>query len=264
MTRTEKIGDRAVRLGFASREQIDRALTEQRSREQRDGDRVPLGSLLVQLGAMAPAQLAQLLDQSANSGFHLSEDAVRLAATLQPALNGTTKLVMIAGARKHDGASTVAAQTALALALMEHGPVLLVDCDFRHPAQHERFRIDPAPGIADALAGNTSLDDAVQETGVANLQILPAGNVGSGGVAQLLSDRAADMLDTLRPQRPITIVDVAPLLECPESAMLGARVDAAVIVLAQSKRGESELSEVERMLSTINVRVLGVVLSRSV
>lgn len=262
MTPSERLGDRAVRLGLATREQIERALSQQRDLAGRDGDRPRLGALLVQMGAIAPAQLAQLLDQSALGGFHLSEDAVRLAATLQPALGADTRMIMIAGARRRDGASIIAAQTALALALMEHGSILLVDCDFRNPTQHERFGVDASPGLADALRGGVALEDAIRETGVAHLSLLTAGGAGGGAVAQLLSERSTQLLDSLRQGRALTIVDVAPLLEAPESAILGARMDAAVVALAGGRRGEWELREAERMLTALKVRTLGVVLSR--
>lgn len=261
MTRAERIGDRAIRLGYAAPQAVERALAEQQQRLTRDGKRVPLGALLVQMGAIAPAQLATLLDSSALSGFHLAEDAVRLAATIQPSLSERTRTLMFAGCLRHDGASVVAAQTSLALALMEHGPVLLIDADFHQPTQHERFKTDLSPGLADVLAGRASLDEAVRETGVANLQLLTAGAAGAGAVAQLLSDRAASMLENLRNQRPVTLVDAPPLLERPESAMLGSRVDAAVLTLAQGKRGEGQLREAQRLLHTLKVPILGVVLT---
>ena len=50
-----------------------------------------------------------------------------------------------------EGASTVAAGLAIALAQKGAGEILLVDCNLRSPSLHRRLGVEGKPGLADAI-----------------------------------------------------------------------------------------------------------------
>lgn len=260
MPTPEPLGARAIRLGYASPEQVTSAIAEQRSRDSSGGPHLPLGMLMIQMGQIAPAQLVRLLDQSATSGFHLSEDGVRLAVRLQGPIGQGMRLLLVTGLRDEDDASTVASQLALVMALMDQGPVLLMDASLRSPTLHEKFHAKRSPGLCEVISGSCSLAGALGATGVPGLSILPAGNADGVLTAQLLSEHSAALFRDVRQQFRLTIVAASPVLLHAQSALLASRTDGVVAVVTAGRARRSEVADVKRLLDGLNARLVGSVL----
>ena len=82
-----------------------------------------------------------------------------------------------------EGVSTVAAQLAVTAAASGDRPVLLVDCNLARPSVEQTFKVDPTPGLAEALLDNGQIAAGIQPSPVANLSVLPAGKP-NGSLAQ--------------------------------------------------------------------------------
>ena len=262
MKQNEPIGERAIRLGLASQEAITSALKQQKSLGDA-GRRVPLGSLLVEMGLLIPTQLVRLLEDGPLSGFHLGEDAVRLAAQLPQLLPRDQSTILFTGPREAQGVSTVLSQVALALALMGERRVLVIDANLRAPAQHDKFRVRRTPGLADAVAGRPRVDECIVPTGLPGLDVLPAGNPASDALASLISESCEQLFKTLRERYSYIVVDSPGMLSHPEAALLAPRTDGVIVVARAGYARRSDLTEMSRVIAGLGVRHLGVVLSRS-
>ena len=73
-----------------------------------------------------------------------------------------------------DGKTMVAGNLAVSIA-MAGRRVLLVDADLRRPQLHRMFSTSRSPGLSDVMAGEAKPTDAIVETAVQGLFILPAG-----------------------------------------------------------------------------------------
>jgi Mrp family chromosome partitioning ATPase len=257
----ERMGAKAIRMGFATKEQVRRALSYQQEREAVDAARPPLGALLVQMGVLAPAQLAQLLAESAN-GFQLSGDALRLAATLRRAIDDGVRVIVFTGVGRAHGAALVAAQVGLALALMDQGPLTIVDCDFRRPSLDRLFGLKQESGTPIVAGGLHGDAQALRETGITGLTVLPAGEPSSEAIAELLGQSGAAFLERLRASKRLVILSAPPAAQCPETAILAARADATVIVVAAGVGHGAEVAEVDRLMAGVGAKVFGVILSQ--
>ena len=262
MKQTEPLGERAIRMGLASQEAISAALAEQRSRSDK-GKRVPLGSLLVDMGLLVPTQLVQLLADGPLSGFHLGEDAVRLAAQLPQLLPQEKRIILVTSARTGHGVSTVASQVALALVLMGERHVLVVDAHLRAPAQHQKFRVRQAPGLVEAIREPEKVNQCIAPTGLRGLDVLPAGSVSGDALSAIISNSCERLLKDLRERHSYIVVDVPPMLEHPEATLLASVADGILVVAMAGKSKRSELEEVSRVISGLGVKHLGVILARS-
>ena len=76
-----------------------------------------------------------------------------------------------------EGKSFISANLAVTMA---HAgmKVLLIDCDFRHPCQHQFFNVHSSPGLIDFI-NNGSEDESVK-TYYSNLFLFPIGYVSDG------------------------------------------------------------------------------------
>jgi len=262
MKPSEPIGATTVRLGFATADQVQKALEEQRARIARGDKNVLIGVLMEQMGIITTGQLLKVLNHYHQTGrVPISEDAVRLAARLRANTTDEQRVITFTGAEVDDGAPTVAAQVAEALALMGQGEVLLVDANLRAPVLHGLFSLNQQPGLTDLLSGGTDIDDAVVATGVPSLSLLPAGNIVVDFMSLLLSDECVQALGALAGRFRYVIVAAAPVLKYPEGTLMAAQSQGAVMVLRAGERRTGQAVEIQRILDGVRVSVLGAVLT---
>lgn len=98
--------------------------------------------------------------------FRALRTSLQLKATGVTRSNGRpTRTILVTSAVPEEGKSTVARN--LALAYHEAGlRVALVDADMRRPQVAARFALTPAAGLAEVLAGEIALEDAIEEVPV--------------------------------------------------------------------------------------------------
>jgi len=261
MSSREPLGKKIVRLGIATEAQIDEALKLQQSRSSEQGEHIPLGALLVEMGKLAPAQLVKLLDDSGLTGFRLQEDAVRLAAQFHRRMSEADRLILFTSPTVAEDSSTVCVQLSLAMALMGQGPILMIDANLRQPSFHTMFKMENAPGLADVVDGGITLEKAIRKSGLKGLDLLTSGDASGDILSRLLSQSCDDLLKHARERYRFTLINSAPVLEYPEAALFGARTDGAVVtVRARQQRGK-QVAEVARVLRGLNVTMHGTVLT---
>lgn len=255
----ERFGDRAVRLGFVTDAEVEDALREQR---RNAADSRPLGGVLLGSGALSSSQLARVLEELA-PGYRLSPDAVRIANILHLAIANGQKTFLFAGVQERAAADLVVSGTALALALMDHGSLVLADCDAEQPSLHRHFALKPGPGVLALMSGRmNTAEPALHGTGLPSLDILlMEQSAAASGLEFLDEAKSARLLDLGRTRRALLLL-APPLLTHPETLALASRVDATLLVSAAESARGAELFDAERMLASANANTLGVVVSR--
>jgi len=178
---------------------------------------------------------------------------MRVMANLMP----DTKLVSIVSTGKGEGKSTLAAS--LALALSHKGKkVLLVDANFREPAQHKIFEIaDNEAGLSDMLT-DAKLDAGIKirKTDHDNLYVLPAGHVSAHSFKILSSDTMKEFC------RKIKSANFAHVLfdnsSGAESVAISAASDGVIYVMTDATRQAAAL-ETKSHLDRAKAEIIGVV-----
>jgi polysaccharide biosynthesis transport protein len=179
------------------------------------------------------------------------------------------KSVMVTSAAAGDGKSTVAWYLA-AVEAMAGQRVLLIEADLRNPALHELIGITPTRGLAEVLAGQLELPEAVQA-----VSALPENESGDGAwvdvllagwkppnPAQLIeSDRMRDMLRDAEEEYDVVIVDTPPLPVVSDAIPLVSRVSGVVVVVRLGKNTRNGLVALKDQLVNLGAPTLGVVVN---
>ena len=169
------------------------------------------------------------------------------------------KCIVVTSANASEGKSTVAAN--LARVLAESGQItLLVDADLRRPSQHRTFDLDGSVGLTQVLAGDVSIDDAIQNSELPNLKILSAGRIPPNPSELVGSQRMHNLLVALSENRTV-IVDAPPLLPVTDGGLLTAAADGAILVMATGRTYKEQLRVCARILKQVNGRLLGSVMN---
>jgi len=146
--------------------------------------------------------------------------------------NGT--LVMVTSALPGEGKTFTALNLAMSIAMEVDHSVLLVDGDVAHPTLPDLLGVPQSPGLMDLLTSNVDLADALVETNIDKLTILPAGSRHRRSTELLASEQMANLLAEVasRHAGSIVLFDSPPLLATTEARVLATNMGQIVMVVA--------------------------------
>jgi protein-tyrosine kinase len=161
-------------------------------------------------------------------------------------------LIMVTSSVPGEGKSYTSVNLALAFAQERDKTVLLVDCDVTKQGVSRLLGVERRrPDFTDLLASDDMpVEDAVLNTDVPGLAVLPAGNpheyitemMGSQRMVRLLHELATSHSDR------IVVLDSPPILSTPESQVLANLVGQIVFVIEAGKTPYSIVQDALGML----------------
>jgi Mrp family chromosome partitioning ATPase len=159
------------------------------------------------------------------------------------------------------GVSTLAASLAETAASAEEGPVLLVDANLERPRAHRLLGVDPAPGLAEALADGTPAP-YLQVSSVANLAVLAAGAAGARLARIWAAPALAEVFKTLRAEFSLIVVDMPPPDRASFVGRLASLLDGVLLVVEADCIRADVARRQKDLLARAKARLLGVVLTK--
>jgi succinoglycan biosynthesis transport protein ExoP len=197
----------------------------------------------------------------------LLAEAYRNALTSILAANskGRPKVILITSAGHGEGKSSTVSNLGIALAEINQR-VLLIDADLRKPRLHDIFNLPNTWGLSDLLREKSSLADCplealARKTEVDGLHVLPSGP-GTVSITNLLySSRMADLVERVRNDFDITIIDTPPMSYLSDARVLGQLADAAILVIRAARTTRDEARAAKERLVDDGIRVLGTILN---
>ncbi len=187
------------------------------------------------------------------------------------------RVILVTSAVSGDGKTTMASNLATSLARLDRR-TLLIDADCRKPRLHKYWLdADMAAqeagekvgrnGLTSVVSGETTLDEALYETGVENLTLLPCGPLPSDPAEMLESEAFVNMLNLAADRFDRVVVDSPPVLPVTDARVLGAICDATVLVVraGQTTRRAARLARdglIRTGAAVVGVAVNDVKLSR--
>jgi protein-tyrosine kinase len=141
--------------------------------------------------------------------------------------------------------------------------VLLIDADMRRPQLHRVFDISLGPGLSNVLAGGVKALDAVRESTVKGLFVLPAGADVANASEKLDSDALSALIDGFSKRFDLIVLDCPPVMAVADTSII-ANAAMSVLFVIRSGMTKSEVARaaVERITS-VQAKVVGVVLNRA-
>jgi polysaccharide biosynthesis transport protein len=173
-------------------------------------------------------------------------------------------VVVVTSPGPGDGKTTLVANVGAALARSGRR-VLLIEGDLRRNRLDQIFGLSNQFGLSTLLGEGAltakNLRNAVQPTNEPRLFVLPSGPSVSDAPDLLYSGLLTDLLQQLRKEYDVILIDTPPLLEIPDARLLS-RISDGVIFVARSRhtRVDAALAATHR-LSLDRARVLGMVLN---
>jgi capsular exopolysaccharide synthesis family protein len=170
------------------------------------------------------------------------------------------QVMVITSSVPDEGKSTTAVNLAIAFAEASRR-VLLIEADLRRPKVAEYLDLEGAVGLSNVLAGQVDIDEVLQPWGEAGLRLLPSGSVPPNPSELLGSRNMAALLERLRLDFDVVVVDTPPLLPVTDAAVLARAADGVVVVTRSGKTPQARIRAALASLRAIDSRVLGCVLN---
>ena len=164
--------------------------------------------------------------------------------------NRPPRVIMVTSSRPREGKTFSSINLALAFAAEERLTTVLIDADPVRGDTARMLQIPDAPGLTGVLAGEVPLEDALIQTDLPNLVVLPPGMHGPH-VPELLTGGAPSRLFTeiaARYPDHIIVMDTPPCLASTDPAALAPLVGQIVFVV---EAGHTQRGEVETSLSLL-------------
>lgn len=195
-----------------------------------------------------------IVHRQPNSAFAEAARSIR-SNILFMAPDNPPRVILVTSASPGEGKTTTT--TALAVTFAQaNSRTLIVDLDLRRPRLHKVFAVDSSRGASTALLGE-SLDDAIQETEVPNLFVLPAGPLPPNPAELLMSEKMSDLIGELRSRFDRVIIDSAPVNPVTDTVVLSTRVDGTVFVGRALRSSLDQMRNAIRTIQAVNGRILG-------
>lgn len=172
------------------------------------------------------------------------------------------KTLLVTSVMENEGKSTVAANLALGLA-QEGSRVMLIDCDFRKPAQYKIFDMEgkDADDLGKVLTGKAGTENLICNWNDTNLYMILNRTFSNSIEALLKSTTLRQIVGFCRQNMDYVIIDTSPLALVSDTEELAQMADASVLVVRQDTVLTKDINDAIDILNNTRGKVLGCVLN---
>ena len=209
---------------------------------------------------MSPIQLITLTDprSAAAEAFRTLRTNLMFSSTD----HALTTIVVTTPADADDKSSVVAN---LAITFAQAGnKTILVDADLRKPALHSLWGASNERGLTTMMADDAALSNPpLLTTEVPNLLLLPSGPLPPVPADLLSNQRMNEVIGVLKARASYVLFDSPPVLAATDAALLGAKVDGALLVVRAGHSRRDQVAQARQTLERVHVRLLGAILTNA-
>ncbi len=171
------------------------------------------------------------------------------------------RVILITSPCPEAGKTTVAVNLALMLA-QSKGQVLLIDADVRKGRVARYFHCKSAPGLADCISGQASLEEVTHSFNKAeNFHYITCGTHSPRPYELLESEAMKGLLADLKKQYDYIVIDTPPVLLLSDALALVPETDGTVVVCRHMISHVGDIAKTLDTLSFAKANVLGVVVN---
>ncbi len=173
-------------------------------------------------------------------------------------IDNNIKKILVTSSTKSEGKSTLVAN--LAYALAEQGlNIMVVDCDFRRPSLHRKFRVSNLSGLTDILLNKDDYSKYKQRIND-KFDVLTGGKKPNNPAEVVSSNTISNVIDKLGEDYDYVIIDVPPLIVS-DPLILSRSMDGIIYVVQSGVAIKDVVKKNIEKLKLTNTPVLGCVIN---
>lgn len=209
----------------------------------------------------ANAKLKRNLIVYSNPDSIISEQFRTLRTNVHFLAGGKKSTLLLTSPSSYEGKSTATANLAVSMAHQKER-ILLIDANLRDPHIHFIFKISNELGLADVLSGQVELNDALYQTEIGKLAILPSGQLKSNPAELLGSESMEKLFQQALQEYDVILIDSPPVLEVTDTKLLANKSDGVILVICEGKTAIEKATEAKKALEFAKAKIYGVILNK--
>lgn len=170
------------------------------------------------------------------------------------------RVFLITSPDKQEGTSTSIANLAVSIAQNKE-KVLLIDANLRSPALHQLFKTSNNIGLTNVINGSSKLNEAIDQTGIAQLDLLTSGTISPNPSDTIGDYRMENLLKEVGEAYDLVLIDTPPVLKSTETRILASICDGVFILLNRGKTKVEQAEESKKIMNLAQANVLGILLN---
>jgi polysaccharide biosynthesis transport protein len=168
------------------------------------------------------------------------------------------RILHVTSAGPGEGKSTFVSNLAIAMAQSDQR-TLIIDADLRRPTQHVIFGVNKEAGLTAVLAGLQDIKQAILQTEVDGLYLLPGGPSVPDPSEMLGRKAFKTLLAQLAEEYDRILVDSPPVVPVADGSILSTRCDATVLVSRARQTSRKALLQAASILLSVRASLIGTV-----
>lgn len=183
------------------------------------------------------------------------------AALLMSSRGGLPHTLAFSSIQAGEGKTTTSYATSVGLGRIGKR-VVIIDCDLRRPALHKAFGLKNTQGITNYLSGQANVDDLLMPTNADNVSIITSGDIPPDPTELLSGSLFPQLIRTLSERFDVVVVDAPPILGLADAVIIGANVDAVVLVMESGRNYHGGLRSSVARLRKAGTHLIGTILTK--
>lgn len=170
------------------------------------------------------------------------------------------KTILVTSSNASEGKTTTVCNLAVSFAQIGK-KVLILEGDLRRPRLHKYLNLSNQTGISNVLAQQVTAKSVIQTT-VLDIDVLTCGPIPPNPAELLNSQRMKQLIENLKTQYDIILVDAPPVGVVTDAAILSTLVDGTLMVVASHQTDSDLALRAMKLLQNVEARILGTVLTK--
>ncbi|MEZ2758761.1 polysaccharide biosynthesis tyrosine autokinase [Providencia vermicola] len=175
-------------------------------------------------------------------------------------MNQGNNLVMVTSASPGVGKSFVTSNMAVVLANAGK-KVLLIDTDLRKGRLHKAFGLNNKAGLSEYLSQQSLESPTVHANVIENLDVICRGKNVTHSSELLMGERFKQLLDKVKNQYDIVVIDTAPILAITDSAIIGKYVGTSLLIAFYGVNTVKDVDLSLKRFKQNDIEITGVILN---
>lgn len=171
------------------------------------------------------------------------------------------KSIVVTSPSEGEGKSTSAVNLAICMA-QRGDKVLLIDANARNPVLHNVFNVKMSVGLSNVLAQQLPYDEAIYETDIAGLSLLPSGPRLQHAAELLDTWKMSDLLEAYGKRFDRIIIDCPSVLGVSDTNAIAGKCDGVLMLVKSGKTTDAKAVEAKKSLEFAGANMLGVILNK--
>lgn len=192
----------------------------------------------------------------------ISEQYRTIRNNIHYAANGSkVRSLLVTSPSEGEGKSTTTVN--LAVCMAQRGDrVLIIDVNFRNPIINKIFNVQTSPGLSNILGQQLEIREAIYNTEIEGLDILPSGQRLYNSTELLDSPLMDDVMAFAYEKYDMVLLDCPQVLGVPDTNALASKCDGVLLLLKSGKTQQEHAVEAKRTLLFAKANILGVILNK--